>query len=70
MYAGSPSGLSSLRFVQQRLAFQVIEIVGLSFAYESEAHFTYQTPLSLPVIFCPTRAAVAGHGRRLKRALL
>jgi hypothetical protein len=30
----------------------------------------YQIPLSLPVIFCPTAAAVASHGSRLSRALL
>lgn len=31
---------------------------------------TYQMPLSLPVIFCPTTAAVASHGNRLSRAPL
>jgi hypothetical protein len=29
----------------------------------------YQIPLSLPVIFCPTAAAVARHGNKLSRTL-
>ncbi len=32
-------------------------------------HPTYQIPLSLPVIFCPTAAAVARHGNKLSRTL-
>jgi hypothetical protein len=35
----------------------------------SPASSAYQTPLSLPVIFWPTAAAVARHGNKLSRTL-
>ena len=41
-----------------------------AFLARPEAKNSHQIPLSLPVIFCPTSAAVASHGKRLRRAPL
>jgi hypothetical protein len=47
-----------------------IESVSHNTLDSSERIADHQIPLSLPVIFCPTAAAVASHGSKPRRALL
>ena len=62
------SAAQSRRFMRPVLMTKAIELPGPNLRGHETKMLLYQIPLSLPVILCPTKAAVARHGNRLSRA--